>query len=73
MFYKKFLSIFLLIFIIAIKVNADNQNNILDEIELSKDRPIKITQQTFMEMISQPELGTLIMFYAPWFFCQIFI
>lgn len=57
------------IYLIVIAVEADNQNvvNILDEVEMSKERPIKITQENFMDIISQPEFGTLIMFYAPWY------
>lgn len=68
MIFKKFLSILFFNFIILL-TNADNKDvaSIFDEIDLSNEKPLKITQLTFMDIISQPEVGTLIMFYAPWY------
>lgn len=72
MIYKNFMSIFLLIFIIVL-ANADDEDvaSVFDEIEISNEKPLKLTQQTFLDTISQPEIGTLVMFYAPWYFFKL--
>lgn len=41
---------------------ATDNSDQLDEV----DQPRKIDKDTFLEVIAEPEVGSLVMFYAPW-------
>lgn len=64
-----FNSLLLIIIIINNLANV-SANDEFDENDLTEEnalnQPIKIDKDSFLDVINEPEVGTLVMFYAPW-------
>lgn len=55
---------FALIILISTQTTADDKHE--DASIQPNQQPRKIDKDTFLDVIAEPEIGTLVMFYAPW-------
>lgn len=62
------LSLFLsaIFFSNVISAELDDHDETNKDDEINSEKIIKITKENFLSTLNQPEIGTFVMFYAPW-------
>lgn len=59
-------SFFVLVLLVSCAHGQEPEEDTIEDFDLSSNKPIKLNKDNFISTISEPESGTLVMFYAPW-------